>query len=79
MRQLTIRNVSPQIGRELDRASKRSGKSINALVLELLDAAFERSARRRRLLSFATWDVAEAKKFDSELRKLRKIDRELWR
>jgi hypothetical protein len=79
MRQLTIRNVSPQIGRELDRASKRSGKSINALVLELLDAAFERSARRRRLMSYATWTAAEAKQFDARLRKSRKIDRDMWR
>lgn len=79
MRQLTIRNVSARLGKRLDAASKKTGKSINALVLETLDRAFDVEDRRARLETYATWTEAEGKAFDKTLEGLRTIDADLWR
>jgi hypothetical protein len=78
MRQLTIRNVPAKIGKRLDRVSRESGKSINTLVLELLQKEFGES-RVERFRSFATWTEEEAREFDEAITDLRKVDEALWR
>jgi plasmid stability protein len=79
MRQLTIRKVSAPLGRKLDELSARTGKSVNTLVLELLDAALGTKGRRDRLRSYATWSPADAREFEAALAPQRKVDEDLWR
>jgi hypothetical protein len=78
MRQLTIRNVPAKIGKRLDKASRDTGKSINTLVLELLQATYGPS-RMDRLLKHVTWTDSEAQAFDEIIRRHRTIDEDDWR
>ncbi len=77
MRQLTIRKVSKFIGQRLAELSAHSGKSLNTLVLELLEAALGR--KRQRLRRYITWSEAEAREFDASLAAQRKLDARKWR
>jgi plasmid stability protein len=79
MKQLTIRNVSTALGKRLDELSHRTGKSVNTLVLELLDQALGVNGRRERLKAYVTWTEEEGREFDEHLEAQRKVDRSLWR
>jgi hypothetical protein len=79
MRQLTIRNVSDRVGKKLDELSRRSGKSINTLVLEMLDSTLGVKGRAERLRSYVTWSEEEAGEFDRALKTQRQVDEGLWR
>jgi hypothetical protein len=79
MRQLTIRNVSDPLGKKLDELSRRTGKSINSLVLELLNSALGVKGRRARLKSYVTWTAADQREFDQALEPQRQVDEALWR
>jgi hypothetical protein len=79
MRQLTIRNVSDPLGKKLDELSRRTGKSINSLVLELLNGALGVKGRRARLKGYATWTAADQREFDQALEPQRQVDEALWR
>jgi hypothetical protein len=79
MKQLTIRNVSTSLGKRLDELSDRTGKSVNTLVLELLDRALGVNGRRERLMEYVTWTEEEGREFDENLKAQRKVDKSLWR
>lgn len=79
MRQLTIRNVSDPLGRKLEELSRRTGKSINALVLELLNGALGIQGRRARLKSYVTWSADDVRELDEALKAQRQVDEALWR
>lgn len=79
MRQLTIRNVSDRLGKQLDELSRRTGKSINTLVLETLSSALDVKGRPERLKGYATWSEADAREFDDAVRAQRQVDEALWR
>jgi len=79
MRQLTIRNVSPEISSALDELTQRTGKSLNTLVLELLGDALGKRGRRARLERYVTWTTAQAQAFDKALAGQRQVDESLWR
>lgn len=78
MRQLTIRNVSDHLGKRLEEASARTGKSINSLVVELLDDAFG-AGRKSRLRQYVGWTPEEARAFDEALASQRQVDDDAWR
>ena len=79
MRQLTIRNVSDALGKRLDELSRRTGKSINTLVLEVLADALGVKGRAGRLQRYATWTQADAREFDDAVKAQRQVDEALWR
>jgi hypothetical protein len=79
MRQLTIRKVSAPLGRKLDELSARTGKSVNTLVLELLDAALGTDAQTERLRRYVTWSAADVREFEAGLDPQRQVDEALWR
>ena len=79
MRQLTIRNVSERVGKKLDELSQRSGKSINTLVLEMLDSTLGVKGRAERLRRYVTWTAEEGEEFDRALKAQRQVDESLWR
>ena len=76
--QLTIRGVSEQVGRRLKTLGRERGKSVNALVLEILEAAVGVRERRRRLDRYATWSSDDQAGFAEALEAQRVIDEELW-
>lgn len=77
-KQLTIRGVPDEVAQHLDRLSHASGRSVNAVVNEILADAVGENARRRRLERYVTWSVDEEAAFSRSLKELRRIDEELW-
>jgi plasmid stability protein len=78
-RQLTIRNVPDEVGDRLDRLSREGGKSLNAVVLDILTESVGVDARRARLERYATWTEEEASAFDRAMTSQRVVDADLWR
>ena len=54
-KQLTVRGVSPELGRRLAEISRTRGKSLNATVLEILEGATGIDQRLTWLSRFMTW------------------------
>lgn len=79
MRQLTIRNVSDSLGKKLEDLSRRTGKSINTLVLELLNGALGVKGRSARLKRYVTWSADDVREFGEALEPQRQVDEALWR
>lgn len=78
-KQLTIRGVSDEVRERLEGLSRAKGKSVNATVLEILDAAVGGRERRRRLDRYVTWTAEDLEEFEAALKAQRQIDDELWR
>ncbi|MFZ0428922.1 MAG: hypothetical protein WAO20_12465 [Acidobacteriota bacterium] len=77
-RQLTVRGVPDEVGLRLDTISRAKGKSVNRLVLEILEAAVSVDERRERLKRYVTWTEQDLREFEEILETQRKIDDELW-
>ncbi len=78
-KQLTIRGVSDEVGQRLESLSRARGQSLNAIVLEILEAAVGVDERRRRLSRYATWTPDDLKEFNEALATQRPSDDPLWR
>ena len=77
-RQITIRHTSPELARRLKALAEAQGKSLNATILGLLEAAVGVEQRRDRLEHWATWTEEDAAEFDAVLCTQRVVDPELW-
>jgi plasmid stability protein len=78
-KRLTIRGVSDEVGRRLERLSQARGQSVNATVLHILEAAVGVDERRRRLARYAAWTPENQAEFNEALALQRTIDDPLWR
>lgn len=78
-RNLTVRGVSDELGRRLERLSRSRGQSLNATVLAILESAVGVSERRERLARYATWTQEDLEEFNEALAGQRSIDDPLWR
>lgn len=78
-KQLTIRGVSDEIGRRLERVSRAKGQSVNATVIEILATAVGADERRRRLARYMTWNDEDLAEFNEALAAQRPTDDPLWR
>ena len=78
-KQLTIRGVSEEVGKRLESLSRERGRSVNATVVEILEAAVGVDERRRRLEKYATWSPEDLREFEAALAAQRQIDDQLWR
>lgn len=78
-KQITIRNVSPELSRGLERLSRERGQSLNATVLGLLEQAVGIDARRQRLRRYMTWTEDDGREFDRAMSEMRKPDDGLWK
>ncbi len=78
-RQITVRNVSPELGRRLARMSRVRGESLNTLVLHILEGAAGIDARRNALGRYATWTPEDLADFEEALASQRGIDAGAWR
>lgn len=78
-KQLTIRGVPEEVGQRLEKLSRARGQSVNATVLEILEAAVGGNERRRRLARCATWTSDDLAEFNEALAAQRTVDNSLWR
>jgi len=78
-KQLTIRGVPEEVSQRLAVLGREEGKSVNAIVLEILESVVGVSQRRRRLDRYATWSEEDYASFEEALGAQRVIDEALWR
>ena len=78
-KQLTIRGVPEEVGKRLENLSRARGRSVNATVLEILEAAVGPDERRRKLARYTTWTPEDLEEFNEALAAQRTIDDPLWR
>jgi len=82
MKQLTIRNVSPELNRAIVAESRLKGQSINKTVLNLLHHALGLGITKsfdNGLGKFAgTWSEEEFHEFEENTAHFEAIDMELW-
>jgi len=82
---ITVRGLPPPVERVIRRRSAESGRSLNKVVLDLIEeGAGIRKARQKVLCHdldrlIGAWSRDEAKSFDRTLENQRKIDPELWK
>ncbi|RJQ53242.1 MAG: hypothetical protein C4521_08230 [Actinobacteria bacterium] len=87
MKQLTIRDLPPEVERAVREESKKENVSLNRAVIRLLKKAIGvREAKPREKFVYhdldelaGAWSVAEAEEFDRYLGEQRRIDEELWK
>jgi plasmid stability protein len=79
VRQITVRNPSPELLTRLRSLAAERGESVNATILRVLSESLGVDERRRRLERYATWTEADAREFDEALAAQRRIDEDLWR
>lgn len=73
-RQLTLRNVDPDLSRRLRAISAQRGESLNRTVLRLLRDAVGLDERRERLRRYATWNDEDLQEFSAALEDQRVVD-----
>lgn len=79
MKQITVRNVSPELDKRLTALSRARKQSVNTLVLEILATATGIDERRERLQRYMTWTSEDRIEFDAVLREQRQIDEDAWK
>ena len=77
--QITVRNVDPELSRQLRAISAEHGESLNATVLRLLRDAVGLDARRERLRRYVGWTVDDLGEFTSAFRAQRVVDEQRWK
>lgn len=84
MKALTLRHLRPELARAIERKAHELGSSLSGAVLALLEQATglvkKRGGPHHDLDKFfGVWSAEEAREFDKELKRQRKIDPELWK
>ena len=77
--QITVRNVDPELSRQLRAISAERDESLNTTVLRLLRDAVGLDARRERLRRYVGWTRDELEEFSAALRAQRVVDERYWR
>lgn len=77
--QITVRNVDPELSRQLRAISAERGESLNHTVLRLLRDAVGLDARRERLRRYVGWTADDLDEFTTALRAQRAVDERYWR
>lgn len=76
---ITIRGVTPDLALRLEELSRDGGRSVNAIVLQILRDALGTHERAQRLRRSATWSEQDLAEFDDALAQQRVIDERAWR
>ena len=86
MKAITLRNLPPELALRIEQEAKRSGASLNATVICLLQQALAPEAAAQAPQRFhdldhlaGTWTKEEADEFDKYLAESKRIDVELQR
>ena len=82
MSQITIRKIDPDIEREIRRIAKKSGKSINRVVLDIINksAGSGKKSPAHSLKKLAGgWSEKDALDFLESIKSSEQIDEEMWK
>ena len=80
-RQYTIRSIPDQVDRELRRRAKEQNKSLNAIIIEVLEESCRapESPRLNHDLDHYMGSWVEDPEFDEAIKEFGRIDEEMWR
>ncbi len=83
MTQMTIRGMDPRIEKEIRKAAQGSGKSLNRVILDMLqrgsdsvESALPRGASLERLAG--GWSEEDASEFSESIKPCEQIDKAMW-
>jgi len=85
MGQITIRGIDPDFERHLRASARKSGKSLNRTVVDILEQSVpsKKTPTHRpgkSLLGLAgSWNAADADEFLTAIQICEQVDEELWR
>ena len=81
MKNLTIRNLPPDVAEALEREKRRRGTSLNQTVIELLGQGLGVGAPRSNGLArlAGRWSEEELRHFEEAVAPFEEVDPELWR
>ena len=79
MGQFSVRYDSDELAERLRALASARGMSLNALIVDILQAAAGLDERRRVLERYATWTEADALALDEVLAEQRQVEEDLWR
>lgn len=81
MKNITIRNLPPEVADALEQEKRRRGASLNRTVIELLSQGLGvGSARSNGLAALAgSWSEDEFRHFEEAVAPFGEVDPELWR
>lgn len=78
VKQITLRDPSPQLVERLREVARARNQSVNGTILQLLEEALGVHHRRRRLERYATWTARDREEFERALKEQRTVDEALW-
>jgi len=86
MKAITIRGIDPSVSEKLKQAAKDEGKSVNRLLLEMINqnVGLKKGKKYTRKFNdldhlFGKWDDTEFSEIQGIVDIQRKIDMELWK
>jgi plasmid stability protein len=79
MKQITIRHDSAELEKRLKARARSEGKSVNSLVLNVLEKAVGLGDRKEALKRYTTWTDEDLREFTTHLKAQRTIDAKLWK
>ncbi len=85
MSQITLRGINPEIEKEIRKLSKKTGKSLNQVIQEIIYKHFGNDSKRgvapadslRKLAG--GWSQKEASDFFEAIQPCEQIDEEMWK
>ena len=84
MSQITIRGIDPAIERKIRGIAKKSGKSLNRVILDLVYQSTglkkqDKKPASHSLIELAGgWSEKEASEFEESIKSCEQIDEEMW-
>lgn len=85
MSQITLRGIAPEVEKEVRNISKKTGKSLNRVIQEILyeHLGFEKKRKAAPAESLRKlaggWSEEEASEFLETLKTCRQLDEDMWR
>jgi hypothetical protein len=83
MRQITVRLSDPELEERIRRMAKESGKSLNKVVLDLLNGETGKERKKQAGESLARlaggWSDQDAREFEEAVEIFERIDEEIWK
>ncbi len=84
MPQITLRGIDPEIERKIRRVAKKSGKSLNRVVLDMIyiSTGFNKKGKRQPAASLRKlaggWSEKDARDFKESVKLCKQIDEAMW-
>ena len=85
MKSMTLRGIDPLLADKLAQAARRSGKSMNRLVLEAVKHQFGLTDKQKRKTEhadldhlFGKWSEDDFQRIQGKIDRERQIDPEIW-